>query len=94
MTTETRDIVSRFVVLRDSAYFAYIDQSRKYECLGWEAKLKHGKFGSPELEAHKLAAEWLGKHRAYAHAVSELNDALKAEAVARERAELAASLSL
>ena len=52
------------------AYCDYIDQLRKTECLGWEQKVKSGKFGEPELLAHKRAYELFGKHVGY-------NDALK-----------------
>ncbi len=36
------------------------------KCLGAEAKLRDGTFGMANLEALMKAAEFLGKHRAYA----------------------------
>jgi len=48
------------------AYCDYIDQMRRDECLGHEQKLKEGKFGAIELNAHCDAAELLGRHRAFA----------------------------
>lgn len=65
-------LLGRFESLRDNAYIEYIGCCRKDDCLGWEAKVEHGEFGLDELEAHKRAAEWLGKHRAYARVVDEL----------------------
>ena len=58
----------------DNAYCRGLDVSRTTPCLGWEAKVKSGEFGRDELEAHKLAAHWDGKHRAYA----DVLDALRA----------------
>lgn len=56
----------------DNAYCDYIAQMRRSECLGFEQKLKEGKFGNKELEAHTRAGELLGKHRAYAAALATL----------------------
>lgn len=54
----------------DRAYHDYIEQMRKPECLGWEAKVKSGSFGSAELQAHTKAGELLGATRAYAEAAT------------------------
>ncbi len=56
------------------AYCDYIDQLRKSECLGWEQKVKSGKFGAAELKAHNRAHELLGKHRAYTEAAQAIRD--------------------
>lgn len=77
--TIDRDVKGIRDILRaraDNAYVAYIDSGRKNECLGWEAKLESGEFGEPELRAHKLAAEQLGRHRALAEAAKLLGELL------------------
>ena len=56
----------------DNAYCAYIGRCRQDECLGWEAKVEKGLFGAAELQAHKDAAEQLGRHRAMQEAVNLL----------------------
>lgn len=57
----------------DRAYCDYIAVSKTTECLGWEAKVKAGQFGTPELAAHERAAELLGTHRGLMQAVSTLS---------------------
>ncbi len=57
-----------FQAMADRAYCNYIEQLRRDECLGWEHKVKTGKFGEVELKAHKKAAEYLGAHRAFSEA--------------------------
>jgi hypothetical protein len=59
-----------------AAYCRYVEILRRDECLGWEHKTKHGKFGEAELKAHTLAAEHLGMHRAFAAALSDARAAL------------------
>jgi hypothetical protein len=66
----------------DTAYCKYIEILRRDECLGWEHKVKTGKFGEPELKAHTLAAEHLGMHRAFAAAAADVRAALAAQPVA------------
>lgn len=67
-------LISRIQAWADNAYCDYIGHQRRDECLGWEAKVDQGKFGINELEANKAAAERLGRHRAYAQVVRELNE--------------------
>lgn len=55
--------------LSDGAYCRYIDTLYRDECLGWEAKVKDGRFGEREFNAHKKAHEFLGQHRAFAEAI-------------------------
>ena len=57
----------------DRAYCDCIAVSKTTECLGWEAKVKAGQFGTPELAAHERAAELLGTHRGLMQAVSALS---------------------
>lgn len=54
--------------LSEGAYCLYIDTLYRDECLGWEAKVKDGRFGEREFNAHKKAHEFLGQHRAFAEA--------------------------
>jgi hypothetical protein len=55
-----------------AAYRQYIESMKRDECLGWEHKVKTGRFGEAELKAHCKAAEYLGMHRAYSDAVNLL----------------------
>lgn len=56
----------------DRAYCDYIDQLRKPECLGWEAKIEADIFGKAELNAHNKASELLGRSRAFADVTTAL----------------------
>ena len=67
------DLLGRLVALRDNAYLSYIESCRVTECLGEEAKIERCEFGAAELKAHRKAADWLGKHRAYARCVEMLS---------------------
>lgn len=62
----------------ENSYLSYIELCRKTECLGAEIKMEKGTFQRPELDAHKAAAEMLGRHRAYAEVTQELR-ALQSE---------------
>ena len=64
-----KQALDRLKALSENAYIAYIESLRRTECLGEEIKMERGQFHLPELDAHRLAAEWLGRHRAYARAV-------------------------
>ena len=57
-------LIERLQARADNAYVDYINWCRRDECLGWEAKIEKGVLGLAELEAHKRAAEALGRHRA------------------------------
>lgn len=69
-----REALEELKGLADRAYCLYIENLRTPECLGWEHKVKTGKFGDMELKAHTKAAEFLGRHRAF----SEAADAIRA----------------
>lgn len=58
--------------LSDRAYCQYIEQMRRPECLGWEQKVKDGRFGEAELKAHTKAGEFLGRHHAFSEAAALL----------------------
>jgi len=60
----------------DRAYCDMIDQARRVECLGWEAKVKSGSFGKPEFDAHVKRGELYGKHLAFHEAIKMLSAAL------------------
>ena len=68
------DLLTRFNARCENAYLEYIGLCRADPCLGWEAKVDQGKFGLTELEAHKKAAEMLGRHRAYGAIIRELRE--------------------
>ena len=49
----------------DRGYMEMVEVSKRHECLGFEAKMSTGRFGKPELEAHKQCAQLYGKHLAF-----------------------------
>lgn len=63
-----------FRAMSDNAYCAYIQQMRCEACLGWEHKVRTGKFGHDNLDGLLRAAEWLGRHKAMAEAERMAND--------------------
>lgn len=65
-------IADRFQVMSDNSYIRYLDRCKNDACLGWERKIEKGLFGRTELDVHKLAAEALGKHKAYQSCANEL----------------------
>jgi len=71
------DVLERMRARADNAYFDYIGQLRRDECLGWEIKVELGKFGEAELKAHCAAAEKLGRHRALHEAANMLAKVLR-----------------
>ncbi len=68
------DLGNQLQARADNAYTEYIELCRRYECLGWEAKVEKGIFGDTELKAHKDAAEKLGRHRALQEAAHLLQE--------------------
>ena len=71
------DLLGRIRDQADTAYCEMIEQARKTECLGWEAKVKAGEFGRAELEAHGRCGELLGRHRALHDAARMIEDAMR-----------------
>lgn len=69
-------LAERLRARASNAYFEYIAQCRRDECLGWQAKVEQNQFGWPELAAHTKAGELLGRHRALNEA-AELLTALE-----------------
>ena len=61
--------VEELKIESDNAYCRSLDIARTPPCLGWEAKVKAGQFGKPELDAHTFCAHLDGKHRAYSDAI-------------------------
>jgi hypothetical protein len=72
--TGIETIINRLQAKSENAYIGYINAHRKDECLGWEAKVLHNKFGEKELKAHKKAQEWFGKHCAYLDAIEVIKE--------------------
>ncbi len=70
--SELKAMLAGLQARADNAYCDYIELCRRNECLGWEAKVEKGIFGAAELQAHKDAAEKLGRHRALQEAVNLL----------------------
>ena len=64
-------------LMSDIAYGDFIGQMRRDECLGSEIKMEHHKFGEVELKAHRVAAEKLGRHRAFHETANMLEELLK-----------------
>lgn len=71
-------LAERLRARASNAYFDYIAQCRRDECLGWQAKVEQNAFGWPEIAAHTKAGELLGRHRALNEAADALS-ALKKE---------------
>ena len=77
------DVLEHMRARADNAYCDYIGLLRRDECLGWEIKVEHGKFGEAEMKAHCAAAEKLGRHRALHEAANMLADVLRSNAEVR-----------
>lgn len=73
MSKELEAIVAEMRRKADMAYCDYIRKMQSPECLGWEAKVNTGKFGSEELRAHVAAGELLSRHRALHEAAEALS---------------------
>ena len=56
----------------DSRYVEMIQNAKKPECLGWEAKAREGKFTQAEFDAHAVGHKLYGEHVAYANALKLL----------------------
>ena len=76
-TSALTDVLKYMRALAKNAYCDYIGQLLRDECLGWEIKVEHGKFGKAELEAHCMAAEKLGRYRGLYEAARVLEEALR-----------------
>lgn len=61
----------------DNAYCEYIRQMHTTACLGWEEKIKQGRFGDTELSAHTWGGTLLGEHRAFAESAKQARAALQ-----------------
>lgn len=71
----------------DHAYCISIRKSQAVECLGWEYKAQHGKFGANEFKAHQDANVMFGRHEGLYRAEKILSDAL-AEASSNSKSPL------
>ena len=75
---ELNSILSRLIARSENAYIQYISACKKDECLGVDGKMHGGLFGRRELEAHKYAAEILGRHKALCETATLLRDSIHA----------------
>jgi hypothetical protein len=78
MTMTAEKYKSLVSELADSAYAEMIRRANEDECLGWEAKVKSGKFTKAEMDKHALMNQAYGRHQAYARVRNELGDMLAA----------------
>lgn len=76
--TSLTSLLEQLRTMASVAYGDYIEQMKRDECLGWEYKVEHGKFGAIELKAFMSAAVSLGMHRALNEAANLLNDVIGA----------------
>ncbi len=75
-TDKLRKVIDRLNSKAENAYCEYTCLCRADECLGFDAKVKNGIFGSAELSAHKAAAEKLGQYRALREVTNMLDELL------------------
>ena len=75
--TALTEMLNQLRLMSDISYGDYTAKMRRDECLGSEIKMEHHKFGESELKAHCVAAEKLGRHRAFAEAANMLEELLK-----------------
>ena len=61
------------------AYGKALDKFGEAPCLGWEAKVKSGEYGSREHEAHAEANKLMGRHQGLAEAARLIRAALEAK---------------
>lgn len=71
-----KELIEQITGESGSAYCQSLRQFEKTECLGWEAKVKSGKFGKEEHDAHRKANELMGRHQGLARAASILREHL------------------
>jgi len=76
MTTNLHDAARELQAKSDDAYIRYVEQLRQDACLGEEAKIKSGMFKQANLDAHRRAAELIGKHKAFSEAAAALRACL------------------
>lgn len=56
------ELIAELHAYADRQYCIGIEQMRRPECLGWEAKVKTGRFGEAEFGAHARANKAFGAH--------------------------------
>lgn len=67
------EIIVKLKKQSDMAYIEYLNQLKRNECLGWEAKVKKGTFGQAEYEAHNTANVEFGRHQAFNEVIRMLH---------------------
>lgn len=77
MTTKstTADLISKLRWLSAAKYCEAIRIARTTACLGWEAKVKSGKFGHAEMDAHTNHNLAMGEHVGIAKAIKLIMEA-------------------
>lgn len=82
------EILAQIEELAVSEYLRYSGLCKRTECLGWEAKVKSGRFGGDELKAHKNAQEAYGKHLAFSEVAAMLREFSSDHVTAQQQAEI------
>lgn len=72
VSTDEGNLRKALELLRDNAYMTHINLCGSALCKGEDWYLANGKFTKEQLNAHRAAHEWLGKHRAYAQVLEML----------------------
>ena len=70
------ELVERMQAFADRQYCLGIEMLQRQECLGWEAKVKAGKFGQAHLDAHVQAGRHFGAHFGIYEAIKAARAAL------------------
>lgn len=72
LTEAVEEAAKDINAMADRAYCDSLDAARRTECLGWEAKVRCGQFGKPEMEAHKKSDELMGRHIGFRRAAARI----------------------
>lgn len=70
------ELVERMQAFADRQYCLGIEMLQRQKCLGWEAKVKAGKFGQAHLDAHVQAGRHFGAHFGIYEAIKAARAAL------------------
>lgn len=70
------ELVRQMQAFADRQYCLGIEMLKRQECLGWEAKVKAGKFGQAHLDAHVQAGRHFGAHFGIYEAIEAARAAL------------------
>jgi hypothetical protein len=70
------ELVERMQAFADRQYCLGIEMLQRQECLGWEAKVKAGRFGQAHPHAHVQAGRYFGAHFGIYEAIKTARAAL------------------